>query len=77
MRALFGRMGPLVLSALWCWPCQLPLRRGPRSGCRSVIGNSTYRNVPALTNPTNNAQDVAASFERLGFSVRTITNATV
>jgi hypothetical protein len=41
-----------------------------------VIGNSAYRSVPALPNPAHDAADVAASFERLGFSVRQITDAT-
>ena len=40
-----------------------------------VIGNSTYRNVPALPNPANDAGDVAAALERLGFAVTLITNA--
>jgi ribosomal protein S12 len=34
-----------------------------------VIGNSAYRNVPVLPNPAHDAGDIAASFERLGFSV--------
>jgi caspase domain-containing protein/ricin-type beta-trefoil lectin protein/endosialidase-like protein len=41
-----------------------------------VIGNSAYRSVPALPNPAHDAADVAASFERLGFSVRQVTDAT-
>ena len=32
-----------------------------------VIGNSDYRNVPALANPRNDAEDVAAALKRLGF----------
>jgi hypothetical protein len=39
-----------------------------------VFGNSDYRNAPRLPNPTNDATDVAAAFERLGFSVHRITN---
>jgi hypothetical protein len=35
-----------------------------------VIGNSQYRYVPALTNPVNDASDVAASLQRLGFKVK-------
>src|SRR5258707_5649558 len=41
-----------------------------------VIGNSGYRNVPALANPGNDAADVAASLQRLGFTVRRIINGT-
>ncbi|WJR81281.1 caspase family protein [Bradyrhizobium sp. NP1] len=40
-----------------------------------VIGNSAYRNVPALPNPQNDAGNVAAAFKRLGFAVTFITNA--
>ena len=39
-----------------------------------VIGNSTYRNVPALPNPANDASDVAAAFRRLGFAVTLLQN---
>jgi uncharacterized caspase-like protein len=35
-----------------------------------VIGNSQYRKVPALTNPVNDAADVASSLQRLGFTVQ-------
>jgi formylglycine-generating enzyme required for sulfatase activity len=41
-----------------------------------VIGNSGYRNVPALANPANDAADVAASLARLGFTARRIINGT-
>jgi uncharacterized caspase-like protein len=40
-----------------------------------VIGNSAYRNVPALPNPANDAGDVAAALNRLGFAVTIINNA--
>jgi len=40
-----------------------------------VIGNSTYRNVPALPNPANDAADIAAALNRLGFTVTLVTNA--
>jgi Caspase domain len=39
-----------------------------------VIGNSNYRNVPALPNPANDASDVAAAFGRLGFAVTLVQN---
>jgi uncharacterized caspase-like protein len=41
-----------------------------------VIGNGAYRHVPVLPNPGNDAGDVAASLERLGFSVRRVTDGT-
>jgi uncharacterized caspase-like protein len=34
-----------------------------------VIGNSAYRNAAALANPTNDAADMAAAAEKLGFKV--------
>ena len=40
-----------------------------------VVGNSAYRNVPELPNPANDAGDVAAALNRLGFSVTLIANA--
>lgn len=40
-----------------------------------VIGNGAYRNVPALTNPPNDASDIAAALKRLGFTVFLATNA--
>src|SRR6201999_4412745 len=40
-----------------------------------VVGNSAYRNVPELPNPTNDAGDVAAALGRLGFAVTVLANA--
>jgi Caspase domain len=40
-----------------------------------VVGDSAYRNVPALPNPANDASAVAAALRRLGFAVNLITNA--
>lgn len=39
-----------------------------------VIGNSGYKHVPELTNPGNDARDIAGSFERLGFEVTRLDN---
>lgn len=41
-----------------------------------VIGNSTYENVDALKNPTNDAEDDSTKLKDLGFEVTTLTNAT-
>jgi hypothetical protein len=49
---------------------------GAQTKVALVIGNSAYRSVPALPNPAHDAADVAASFERLGFSVRRVTDGT-
>jgi hypothetical protein len=40
-----------------------------------VIGNGAYRNVAALANPANDANDFSASLQRLGFSVTKMSNA--
>ena len=39
-----------------------------------VVGNSDYRKVVQLPNPANDAADMAASLQRLGFSVKLLTN---
>lgn len=41
-----------------------------------VIGNAAYTHAPLLVNPTNDAADIAATLERLGFTVTRLTNAT-
>jgi uncharacterized caspase-like protein len=45
----------------------LPVTAGPRVAL--VIGNGRYRHAQALTNPANDASDVAASLRTLGFDV--------
>jgi hypothetical protein len=40
-----------------------------------VFGNSTYQNVSALPNPVNDASDISVSLKRLGFDVKTLTDA--
>ena len=40
-----------------------------------VIGNSAYTHTSVLANPLNDATDVAAAFERLGFAVTRLENA--
>ena len=41
-----------------------------------VIGNgSSYRSVPGLGNPTNDADDMAGALGRLGFAVTKVDNA--
>jgi hypothetical protein len=45
---------------------------GAQTKVALVVGNGAYRGVSPLTNPTNDARDVGASFERLGFEVRRV-----
>ena len=40
-----------------------------------VIGNSEYEGIPSLNNPVNDAIDMQAALERLGFTVELLTNA--
>jgi hypothetical protein len=40
-----------------------------------VVGNSAYAKVPSLPNPAHDVQDVSAALMRLGFTVKTVTNA--
>jgi len=41
-----------------------------------VIGNSAYQNAPLLSNPGNDASDIAAALQRLSFQVKLLNNAT-
>lgn len=41
-----------------------------------IIGNGAYRSVPEISNPSNDASEVASAFLRLGFSVGLVTDAT-
>jgi Caspase domain/Domain of unknown function (DUF4189) len=52
---------------------QMPARADTRVAL--VIGNGTYQNVSALPNPVNDANDISDSLRRLGFDVKTLTNA--
>ncbi len=40
-----------------------------------IIGNSKYEHAPYLPNPANDAHDIAAAFDRLGFATRLVTDA--
>ena len=72
------RVGPgLVLGraaaglALWA----LAVAAGAAERVALVIGNSAYEHVPFLPNPGNDARDVGAALDRLGFEVSHIANA--
>ena len=40
-----------------------------------VIGNASYAHAPSLANPLNDANDIGAALERLGFAVTRLPNA--
>ena len=49
-----------------------PLSAAPRVAL--VIGNASYAHAPALANPLNDAADMGAALERLGFEVTRLEN---
>ena len=51
-----------------------PARAADEQKIALVIGNSDYRKVEKLTNPANDAADMAASLTRLGFNVKHLSN---
>jgi uncharacterized caspase-like protein len=64
----------LLASALLALEIINPAKAFAEDRIALVIGNSQYRKVPVLTNPVNDAADIAASLKRLGFSVRHFTD---
>jgi uncharacterized caspase-like protein len=42
-----------------------------------VIGNGAYTNITKLNNPVNDANDVAAALQGLGFTVDKVLNASL
>jgi Caspase domain len=62
-RAIFSI--PVLILTLLAWmPSSCAEKR-----VALVIGNSTYQHVPALLNPANDAQDIAAALKAVGFDV--------
>src|ERR1700676_5600734 len=72
-----GRKG--FLAGVLCWAvlvaAALPGVAHAERRVALVIGNGAYKSVPALPNPLNDAEDVAAAFARLGFDVQRVANA--
>jgi hypothetical protein len=70
-------MRRLLLLAIVLWQSFFLVARAEAAERVALIfGNSDYQNAPRLANPANDASDVAAAFERLGFSVKLIKNGT-
>ena len=59
----------VILSALLSFPAPAAQR------VALVIGNASYAHAPGLANPLNDAKDVGAALDRLGFSVTRLENA--
>ena len=70
-------MRPKILIQLVVWlMCCSAAQAAAAGRFALVIGNGDYQNAPRLANPVNDARDVAAAFERLGFSVKLLGNGT-
>jgi uncharacterized caspase-like protein len=65
----------LYLATILMGLLALPSAGSAQSRVALVIGNSAYQNVPQLPTPVNDASDISESLKRLGFDVRTVTNA--
>ena len=70
-RALFLAIVCLLLSG----PATGQEAGGPKR-VALVIGNSTYKNVAPLVNPSNDAADIASKLKKLKFDVLLATDAT-
>ncbi len=62
----------LIVAALLVFA--LPVAGSAADRVALVVGNSAYSHATPLTNPKNDAQDMSAAFERLGFEVTTLTD---
>ena len=60
METLFSRLAALLLLGT-----MLPMAALAEKGVALVIGNGAYEHVPALTNPKNDAADMAATSDKL------------
>ena len=66
----FGFFLPLLAAVfLWTSGDRAAAAVGGERRVALVIGNSAYQYVPHLPNPTNDAEAIAASLQRLGFEV--------
>jgi TPR repeat protein/uncharacterized caspase-like protein len=76
-RGLAGRIGRgagfACVAWILAWTALTPACAAKRVAL--VIGNGAYANAPVLVNPVNDSGDIAASFERLGFSVTKLSDA--
>jgi hypothetical protein len=68
-------MRRLLFLSIFVWLC-FAAQADAAERVALIFGNGDYQNAPRLPNPLNDATDVAAAFERLGFSVQLIKNGT-
>jgi uncharacterized caspase-like protein len=69
-RAAAALHAVMLAAAMLAFSIAQPTRALANGKIALVVGNSQYRKVPPLANPVNDAADMAASLQRLGFSVR-------
>ena len=62
---------PILTKAVAAPASQAAAKQGRRIAL--VIGNSAYKNVPALTNPQKDASAIATSLRNVGFETVTLT----
>ncbi len=76
-KTIYDRLWSIVLFCLLAVPFRLPAQASNIQEARYalVIGNSEYEGIPSLKNPVNDAADMKAALERLGFTVELLTNA--
>jgi hypothetical protein len=76
-KTIYDRSWSIVLFCLLAVPLLLPAQASniQESRYALVIGNSEYEGIPSLKNPVNDASDMKAALERLGFTVELLTNA--
>src|SRR3984893_6149828 len=70
-RHLPSLLMPLLVAAVLA----LSVQAHAQTRVALVIGNSAYQKVVNLPNPAHDAQDVSESLKRLGFTVKTVTDA--
>lgn len=74
--AVHAVLALLLAGVLFLFPVQAQAQASaPGKRVALVIGNNKYKNVSELINPANDASDVSASLQRLGFSVRRLLDA--
>ena len=73
-RAAAALHAVMLAAAMLAFSIAQPTRALANEKISLVVGNSQYRKVPPLTNPVNDAAAMAASLQRLGFSVRHFTD---
>src|ERR1700722_12403668 len=70
-------MRRLLFLMVFLWPVLFLVAQAEAADRVALIfGNGDYQNAQRLPNPVNDATDVAAAFERLGFSVQLIKDGT-